>query len=216
MSPFFQFLNYLTQRIIAPPFCPYCRSYLEKREPLCRSCIVQVKPILSTTLKINERYSMPVYAVSAYEDPLKTLILAKERKDYEASVHLGKLIERFSVITSLPCDYQVPVPLHSRRYSKRGYNQALVMAQQIGSIPVLDCIKRVKRTVKQSLCSQRERHENIENAFVPMPTLSLITGKVVVIIDDLMTSGATLREMGRTLALGNPKQIYAVVACCAL
>ncbi len=156
MNRFYALLNEL-RFFIAPYFCRYCRKYLQSNEPLCTKCISLIKPILSTSLTIAKDRSFQVHAMCAYEEPLKALILATNRSDYEASVHLGTLLWHYSVLPSLTADYLIPVPLHPRKQAQRGYNQAYVIAQQISNLsgtPILDCTIRIKNTAQQSRFSR--------------------------------------------------------------
>ncbi len=201
---------------IAPYFCGYCRTYLGTFEPLCNACILLIKPILSTTLSIDSRTKLQVHAVSAYEEPLASLILGKHRSNYEASIHLGTLIWRYSVMTSMSVDYLIPVPLHRRREAQRGYNQALVMAQQLSmlsGIPILDCVLRTKYTVRQSLLSRSERYDNVQNAFQGTCHASRVFKKRVLFIDDMMSSGTTLVALVNALGAYQPAHMQALVAC---
>lgn len=203
------------QSIIAPPFCYYCREYSSKELVLCSSCLLLVRPIISTTLILNPHYKMQVHAISAYEEPLKSLILAKSWSDYSASRKLGTLIGEHSALRHINFDYLVPIPLHRSRYAYRGFNQSDLIAAQLEVITgkrVLHCLTRTKRTKFQSRVSTTDRQKNVAKAFVLNPDAD-IEGKVIVLIDDLMTSGATLREAGRELIQGRPKEIHAVVAC---
>ena len=90
---------------IAPRYCGYCRRELYKAEALCSSCLLLIQPILSTRVPLSSDAVLQVYALSAYEEPLKTLVLAKNRSHYEFSRHLGTLMWRDSIIQSMQADY---------------------------------------------------------------------------------------------------------------
>ena len=159
---------------------------------------------------------MQVHAVSAYEEPLKTLVLAKTWSDYGAGKALGTLLWQKSVLRDIPCDYFVPIPLHYTRYAYRGFNQCYIIAKQLSLLsgkPVLDCLKRTRRTPVQSLFSRLGRHKNVEGSITFMGDAAALEGKSIILIDDLMMSGATLHEAGRALVKAGSKEIYAVVAC---
>ncbi len=203
------------QNILAPPFCFYCREYGSPEIVLCVSCTQLVKPIISTSLVLSKEYTMQVHAVSAYEDPLKSLILAKGRSDYSAGAKLGSLIWQHSALRNIPFDYLVPVPLHRSRFAYRGFNQCVLIAralEKLSSKPVVECVERTRRTRVQSLFKAVGRHKNVEGAFRLLSEYTL-ENKVIVLIDDLMTSGATLSQVGKELIKDRPKEIHAVVAC---
>lgn len=208
---------------IFPPFCFYCREYLFSVESsphksfLCNPCADLIKPIISEWIRLNSDYTMPVHAVSAYEDPLKVLILAKNYADYTASKQLAQLMWHLSALPQIPFDYLVPIPAHWTRVAQRGYNPAYVLAQEIAQLsgkPVLDCLKKARRTKRQTACRTSERAQNIADSFVLSDQFaSIIEGKTIVVVDDLMTTGATLYNAGKELIQARPKAIYGVTAC---
>ncbi len=77
---------------------------------------------------------------------------------------------------------------------------------------MLDCVKRVKNTRPQSGCTRVERYSNVKGAFEVSRELALLD-KNIILVDDLMTSGATLGEMARALTPYKPSKIRAIVAC---
>lgn len=105
--------------------------------------------------------------------------------------------ERFSSIDAL-----VPVPLHPQAHSKRGFNQAALICEGIGQVwhkPVLTgAIARTKHTSTQTKQTRAERWDNMENAFTIKDPTS-INGKHLLIIDDVITTGATIEACGKTL-----------------
>ena len=200
---------------IAPFYCAYCRRGLSEPEPLCSSCVLLIQPILSVTLSISHDTSVQVHALSVYEEPLKTLILAKNRSQYEVSQHLGTLIASHLVMSSMQADYLIPVPLHPYREAQRGYNQARVIAKRVShlcGIPLLDCMRRLRNTRPQSHYTRIERYSNVKGAF-EVTNGAVLEGKNIILVDDLMTSGATLGEMARVLMSFKPSKLRGMVVC---
>jgi ComF family protein len=98
----------------------------------------------------------------------------------------------------------VPVPLHWRRLWMRRFNQSGALAQsvsQICGVPVLhEALRRVKATAQQVGLTRPQRAENIQGAFrVPPPGKAAIVGRRLVLIDDVLTTGATVDGCTRTL-----------------
>lgn len=167
-------------------------------------------------MEVTKSFHMPVFAAGVYEEPLKSLILAKSWSSRVASVQLGEFIWQRTSISVLDFDYIVPVPLHWRRYAWRGYNQAEVMAQTISKFsgkPIAQIVKRKRSTPYLSSKKIHERSEIIRDAFAPIGDLKKYDGATLLLIDDLLTTGATLHAVARTILYGcKPKALYGAVA----
>lgn len=132
------------------------------------------------------------------------LFQLKYKSNEDVGLFIGKQMgallaasERFDTIDAL-----IPVPLHPQALSKRGFNQAALICEGIGQVwhkPVFTgAITRTKHTNTQTKQSRAVRWENMENAFsIKDPTS--ITGKHLLLIDDVITTGATIEACGKTL-----------------
>lgn len=156
-----------------------------------------------------------------FAEPLRSWIHAtKYHRRWELGERLAdRLYESPGVAGLLEhCDGILPVPLHWRRQIGRGYNQSQVLAARLGRLarrPVLHAAVRVKNTPTQTgLHSRTQRHANLRDAFVlrdPYP----IAGRRIVVVDDVMTSGATLQSLGRILKHANAVSLDALVLAIA-
>lgn len=117
----------------------------------------------------------------------------------------------------VPADLLVPVPLHWMRYAYRGYNQAYEMAQVLQkymNIPVIELVGINRRTQFQFKLTASEREQNVKNAFyLKTEHAQNFQSKHIVIVDDLMTSGATLQAVAKVLLPLKPASLTAVVGC---
>jgi ComF family protein len=104
----------------------------------------------------------------------------------------------------------VPVPLHWRREWVRGFNQAALLAGELGP-PVARLLRRVSHTVPQVDLPAARRHRNVKDAFTtaPLPTSLPAT---VVLIDDVTTTGATLDACARALKAAGVREVRALTA----
>ncbi len=201
--------------ILSPPFCSYCKMPLKQRIPLCHSCTKKIEPLISHPIQLTQKYTLTVFSVGAYKEPLKHIILAKARSDILACYHMAQLLMDHVIKGDLACDYIVPVPLHWTRYAKRGYNQSAELAKHLSrmtGVPVLDALKRCKRTPFQSRCSQEQRLANVKDAFILVPEAKeALKGKRLLLVDDVMTTGATLKAAARQLLPVRPTAVSALV-----
>jgi len=203
--------------IIAPPFCAYCKKFLTYDLVFCMQCKDNIAPIVSITRSITKKYRMKVFAVSDYKDPLKKLILAKRWGAIVASRQLGQILWEVSYVKNVDFDYIVPISLHWTRFARRGFNQAQEIAQVLAEKsgkPIVNLLKRSKRTAYQSQLVYVQRSENLKNAFVlNKAEKNKYNNKHLLLVDDLMTTGATLQAGARELLKLKPRIITAAVIC---
>lgn len=205
-----------------PSFCKSCSALIEQDFIFCSECNSKIQPIVSSFLSLTRTKKMKIFAISAYKEPLKSLILEKYYSgNILASKQLGILIYKKTVIKNLDIDFLIPVPLHWTRFAKRGYNQANIIAKELGlklNVPVLDILKRKKMTKYQASVSSSGRQENVKNVFCfkseyNSKVTELLKDKNIMFVDDLCTTGATLKNSARLLLKFKPKSINAAVAC---
>ena len=104
-------------------------------------------------------------------------------------------------IASRPFDFFVPVPLHPTRLREREFNQSEILARMLGArtgVPVINCLQRVRQTMTQTRFDRNERMENLRNAFEARK-ISLVQGKHLLLVDDVLTTGSTVSECARVL-----------------
>jgi ComF family protein len=204
------------QHFIAPPMCAYCKRLMAERAPLCQICLQRVKPIVSLRLELTKNYVIPVFAISFYHEPLKSLVVAKSWSDIVASSLLGQLMWDLTHVKHVQFDCIVPVPLHWTRYAYRGYNQADEMAKVLSEKsgkPVAHMLARGKRTPILAAFSLQKREEAVQDAFILTKRANEYTGKHILVVDDVLTTGATLKSALRVLRTSKPASITVIVAC---
>ncbi len=182
---------------------------------LCTECASRIRPVVSHELAITATKKIIVHAVGAYDQPLVSMILAKSSGKRTVAHQLGTLAWQRSVVRHLQYDYIVPIPLHWTRYAWRGYNQADEIARVIArnsNIAIEHLLQRIKRTPFQSHFRGDARQENVRDAFeLKLVDSSLYKNKHILLVDDVMTSGATLQQAARELFKLKPASITAVV-----
>ncbi|MCH9638942.1 MAG: ComF family protein [Betaproteobacteria bacterium] len=167
--------------------CPIClRAVISKSR--CGVCIADPPKFTRTIAAL--RYAFPVDAL---------IHALKYQANLPIAPILAKLLCQYIGTTQLP-DLIIPMPLHPNRLKERGFNQALEISRYIAkqyNVPLLlDGCKRIKHTAPQMGLPWKSRHKNIRNAFACKVELS---GMHVAVIDDVMTTGATLNELAKVL-----------------
>jgi ComF family protein len=136
-----------------------------------------------------------IRAVGYLEGPLRTAIHRFKYSNLRGLAEtLGRLAVESLLRYDLSVDTIVPVPLHRRRLAERGYNQAGLLAAEIGNAAGLtlvdDVLVRVKSTIPQVGLTARRRRENVRGAFGC--TSTALRGHSILLVDDVCTTGATL------------------------
>lgn len=211
----FHFIDKLLH-LLSPPACAYCDTALPQRTILCTPCMARIERVVSLSLSLTSTIVMPVHAVGAYQDPLRSLILSKNFGNRAACKQLGSLVWEETLLRQVPFDYVVPIPLHWTRYARRGYNQAEVIARELALLSgckMSNALRRIRRTPFQAGLNVAERGVNVHAAFTLAPSAQELAGKHIVLVDDLATTGSTLKEAGKVLLHAQPASIIAVVVC---
>lgn len=210
---------------ILPRFCPSCQNKLTLNEKLicenCRSTFVYADEELlqfeyerkfSDSKIISDFYSLLVFEKSS---PLQQIVhQIKYQKKFLLAVELGKMLgsSLLKNKTEWEVDIILPVPLHSLKKAERGFNQSFYIAKGISKVtnlPVSQSIlKRKRYTESQTKKNLLERAENMSEAFA-VKRAEKINGKNVLLIDDVITTGATIRECGKILQECGAANIYA-------
>lgn len=184
---------------VLPEHCPQC-ALPSPGGALCGHCLNQ-PPRFDRTL-----------ALWRYDFPCDTLVRALK---YGARIALAGFFARSLLNSGLPpVDLIVPMPLHPRRLAERGFNQALEIARELGRLAGVSVavrgVRRVKNTVPQTELPYDRRATNVRGAFDCNLDLSDTS---VAVVDDVMTTGATLDELARVLKrAGAPRVENWVVA----
>ena len=160
-----------------------------------------------------------IVAVGDYSGVLKEMCLAlKFGGEQRLAMILGAWLAQLVFDRGLhqKLDVVIPMPLHVFRRFHRGYNQAALIASPVAKAlekPVLDnLLKRTANTQRQAKLSAAQRKGNVASAFeVQAGRTSDIEGKRVLLVDDVMTTGATIGAAARTLKKAGAKAVYGAV-----
>jgi ComF family protein len=213
--------------LLAPP-CVSCGRVLE--HPLtgavCAGCWASL-PRTSQPASSPSPLIAAVTAIGEYEGTLRSIIHAlKYDGRRSASPGLSAALASCGADLLAGADAVVPVPLHRKRERERGFNQAHDLAIGLGP-PVWAALRRLRHTASQVDLPADKRHQNVSNAFaVAAPKRSLpwppgrrqssrvprLEGAVLVLVDDVMTTGATLEACARALRAAGVREVRALTA----
>jgi ComF family protein len=209
------------------PFCPSCRVSLLERSAVtaasaCPRCALQVGPFGDLQKGCSQCRGRSLgfdaaLALGPYEGPLKDLCLQlKQERSAWLAPWLGDLLVegRREAISLLPADaWVVPVPLHWWRHWRRGYNQAEVLARSLAKRlgrPIHRPLRRVKATPRLARKGITERGQVMRKAFKARSSPQL-KGRTVLLVDDILTTGATCGEAARELKRAGAARVVALV-----
>lgn len=232
LASFFCFVWSAVLQLIFPRRCPFCdEPVLRKEEFVCAECkgrisVVKEPYCMKCGKKLGrseaeycadcEKYPHGYdrgRSLFVYEGPVKGSVYRFKyagRKEY-AKCYAGLMeAELGDFVREIGPDALVPVPLHRKRFRKRGYNQAQLLAKEIGDrmrIPVLSAsVQRVKNTVPLKTLERARRQNNLKKAFkINGNDVKLNT---IIIIDDIYTTGSTVDALSEVLRCAGVKKIY--------
>jgi ComF family protein len=191
-----------------PEYCLLCRDISNTAVSLCQSCLETLP--WQHNLGSQQIQGSPATILFQYESIIPHFIMQlKFQKKLNIAYLLGNLLaEKIKAsATTLP-EAIIPIPLHWKRLQERGFNQALEIAKPISkalNIPIITKgIRRKKFTQPQATLKTKERHKNMKNAFI---IENFIDIEHVAILDDVVTTGQTLKEFLRALNKSSIKKI---------
>ncbi len=190
---------------LCPPICQRCGTQLSPYEQ-CHNCRYR-------TLHLNV-----LRVFGHYEGALRTCIHAlKYDGQKRLAEPLGKLLVQAYIAYGLRADLVIPVPLHKEREQQRGYNQTTLLARQfarqLGLTLREDILQRARATPVQVGLNGQERQQNVEGAFACTPqfTTGALSGRTILMIDDVCTTGSTLEASAAPLFAAGVQSVYGLV-----
>ena len=234
----------LVELLVFPSFCRLCREPLDEpgEKVVCRACLAKLAPRSGPSCPLCGRFHessaedhlcarclerAPAFSAhrscGIYGGTLKEIILLfKYRKYAPLSRPLARYAE--AGLASDPrlwkgAHFLVPVPLHPARRRERGFNQARLLARDLAKLRGMKvlggCLVKVRDVPPQAGLRAADREENVKSAYyVRWP--ARVRGKTLVLVDDVTTTGATLRECARVLIEAGAKDVRAITLAQAL
>lgn len=221
-----------------PPVCLHCRSEAgDANEHFCHTCSSLLQIIdpeercpccfsdhfckVSNKCPECVRIASPIYRMAAayeYMGPAATLIkkIKYGNQPYFTEGLGAAMAVQWTRLGWQTPDYIVPVPVSFSHWLERGYNQSFLLAEQVSKIigaPVCEAIRRRSGDYSQAGLTRRQRLALEAGSFYLDNRKVDFSDKCLLLIDDVITTGSTLRKCAEVLLAGHPGRIYALAAC---
>ena len=211
---------------LLPPRCAgcgqvgarWCQQCIEKctlvGDGVCSMCGKSSQTLGEGHLCARKNHLQQAYAWGKYQEPLSKAI---KRLKYSRDIGLGDALAQHLVQlvckNRMEADVVVPVPLAKKRQQERGYNQAVLLGRSLAFALGMEfsprAVVRVRETASQVGLSLEQRQQNVAGAFRAAP--ARVVGKTILLVDDVLTTGATLDATAEALRQAGAIRIDAVV-----
>ena len=208
----------LILNLIFPVSCLSCKK---EGTYLCKKCFRKLKTI-SKKYNLNTPNLNDIFIAGDYDDKLLAELIKKFKFSFIKEI--GFLLSRFLILFWRQVEFKkpefkeienflvIPVPLSKKRKRFRGFNQSEILAENFSSFYAYSLsldLKRIKHSVPQSSLSETKRKQNIQSSFAWCG--ESLREKTIILIDDIITTGATLNECALVLKKAGAKKIYTLV-----
>ncbi len=211
--------------VFLPRRCAGCNEILQALEiSICEKCLNSLKPINKKRIEHEfERDFQQSQIISGFtslfifeKDSILQEVIHKFKynNQFHVGITFGKMFaDKHSIlIDEWTVDLIIPIPLHHLKKAERGYNQSNFFAKGITKRSKIklatNAVKRIRYTETQTGFNKIERESNMANAF-KVNKEKLVEGKNILLVDDVITTGATIRECGKTLINSGANQVFA-------
>jgi ComF family protein len=208
-----------------PRFCPACNKKLKPEEKyVCPECLSKIKTADEERLSFEYKKKFEKDKIIS---GFSSLFIFEKEKELQSIIHALKYNRRFLAgsflgmlaARSLSLTFEkwninliLPIPLHPLKKAERGYNQSFYITKALSTeikVPFNSRIlKRIRFTSSQTIMTLKERRENVLGAF-KVTNMEKIKGRNILLIDDVITTGATISECGKVLLNSGANKVYA-------
>ena len=213
-------MNYMLKKqllaLLYPTRCPACRKVIFPHETFCGDCIPKLTEYSGNfVIRGAELFIAPF----EYDENISPAILLLKRgvkgnAAYALGSAVAEKLENLGV--SRKIDVIVPVPLHEKDKRERGFNQAELIACEVGRILNITVstgiVEKIRRTNPQKTLTKRQRKINLKDAF-EVSDSAKIQDKCILLLDDVCTTGSTLSEITKLLKSKGAAAVYCAVCC---
>lgn len=202
--------------LLFPPKCPFCSAVLDDpRAPLCPACQPALPWLEHKEALRKVEYTQGCFSPLSYRDRVREGVHRYKFTPVRACGGPFGLLMAQCVRDhrEIQADLVTWAPLSRKSLRKRGFDQAQRLAETLGrelSLPVVPTLVKIRHTARQSrLQTPAQRRANVLGAYARRPDLDL-TGRRVLLVDDVVTSGATLTACAKELRAAGAAEIWCV------
>ena len=197
--------------LLFPPKCPFCGRLLEKGELLCPDCQRGLPWLEGRAGETEVELTAGCVSALRYEDKVRSAIHGYKFDGRSArSVAFGALTAQAVGDHGITADLVSWPSLSKKRLRQRGYDQAELLAREVGrrlGLSVLRTVDKRERPAQSGIQGEAARRANLLGAYVPVEPGNF-EGRIILLVDDVVTSGATLAECAKTLRLAGAERIF--------
>jgi ComF family protein len=226
-SPMFAQIAQNITNLLFPTLCVGCKTH---GQLICDQCFLKISFLYSQNCPVCRQPTIAgrthvscatpwgldgLVSLTYFRGPIRPLIhQLKYRGVTILQTSISQLTQTYQQYEDLhlPPSIIIPIPLHKKSQNARGFNQAEIIADSLSSTTgypqINDLLIRVKQTTSQTTLAKKDRQKNMRNAFQLKPGQQVKDASFI-LVDDVFTTGATLREAAKTLKRHGAKYVYA-------
>lgn len=197
--------------------CPICNSYVDENEMLCGNCKGKIK-FCREAFKIKKLENEFIfYSMAYYSNVIMELVVRlKYKSDFISAEILAGFMAEYVANKKVSFDVITFVPLSTKSLKLRGYNQSEILAREVSKYTgksVISCLEKIKETKDQIGLDEKNRWKNLSGCFIPnMKASNEYKDKIVLLIDDVVTTGATAFYCAEGLKKSGAKDVFILTA----
>ncbi len=210
----YKYLRFIAD-LIYPTRCPICGDFIGYMDDFCSQCREKINFLENPYNIPNSDFSMSVCTYDKNISPAVFMLKDKGgNSPYAFALGISEILKNYNISDKI--DFIIPVPMYKSDKAKRGYNQCELIAMELTHITGIphkfNIVCKVRRTSHQKELSLKERKSNLKNAFT-VKSPEKISGKNILIIDDVCTTGSTLSEIARLLKNNGSAKTFCCTYC---
>lgn len=188
--------------------CVICGVY--SKHGICENCFHKINWCKGNFYINKEEFKICCYSTAYYSSSIMEMILSlKYKKNFRSGEILASYMAEKIIKENIPCDLITYIPSDKKSFKKRGFNQSEFLAKNIGDIlqvPVKNTLIKVKSTKEQKTLNRENRWINLEKSFKLINKDEIIDKKII-LIDDIITTGATVYFASKEICNVNIKEL---------